>query len=1528
MRIGITALFRGSAFSSSLPQVAVYLSRVLTDLGHEVEFILPHDSDDWFIDCKEAALCPRVKIVTGAAITVYHLLIEVVWHLPPNIRSQIASKTVLFVNYPAVFYDIETSVYPMASLNRDFTGVDVVWTWSHFKKTDFAYLELISKKPVFAVPFLWDPIFSDLYIKEASVVMSSDPYEVIICESNESNTSNCTLPLTVLSEIYKKTPVKWAVLNSEKLVERPFFVNNIIKNLNIDQVDISGNFCKRIRLPDLLRRPAIIISHQRWRPLKYMLVDALYLGIPIVHNCELLRGIAGGEFYPANRISQAIVAWNKIIDSDKNDLANTRKILLSRFGLKALRDKIGQLIESSMTYTVPIKGKMQLAFLDMWVDFQPSHNMIVSALKSRGISFDINQESPNLIIFGPFGEDNTKSKWAKVPKIFYTGEPLKPLLREDIVLNLGFRRNVTFAYFRFPLWMTELNWFNEDAALFKNPTPFPLELFDVNIYKRDKFCAFVASNPKSVQRNSLYNILNRYKKVDSAGRLFSNMEPIKGGLGGAGGQIQKVEFYKQYKFALVCENSQSNGYLTEKLLHAKLAGCVPIYWGDPYVELDFNPDAFVNVSKFSNVDAFLSRIKDIDENHDEWLKIAKQPLILNIDKCKLKLGLLADKISECFNGKAEGGLLGKEVVGKEVVAKEVVAKEVVAKEVDGMVGELKEKKKVSFSESSATDLLNKENCGTIVKTSEAVTEKIYREYPINPINNTANRIVVTCCNHKFVPCAVKLVHSSKYPVYVWGFNISNEDKTLLERVGAVVNEFDTSWLGYHNWSEFWNIEYYGWKSLMLWLSTKTFNAGTTVLYLDSAIDITNDLNPLWTDIDENDIFALEMPEHKMKVWSHPTFCNKLKMTEAELNSPQYSANIIGFKVGGKYDAMFHECLKLASDKEILAGQKWHQYSSDCFGHRHDQSIISLLGLRNGVVARKLRDYAGEQSNTHSSRVGLLFYVHRGLWKSVTPIAEHLEEIFLINLEHRVDRLERFCSTHPSLKNSVYVEKAVYGNKLTLNKDLVHLFRNNDFNWKKGVIGCALSHYKLWKDLSDHRYTKSYLILEDDVTLDPNFLFKWRNIAHLMPSDADVVFLGGVLPPNKQALPSFTENINEAFAKVRKMRLGDSLRRYFHFCTYSYVITKAGAKKLCSLIEERGIFTSIDHMMVNHGDSLLNIYFTTPLLAGCFQDQDPAYINADFNNFNRIDKFDSEIWNNVEHFTNEDILRVSENRKTIRFIYFEPGQKDCIEQEWLEEIFNRRIEWVDAAASVDNGIVVVYYQHTTPVAAIEGWINRHSDCSILLFHASDESCKADVTIYKHPLVKTVFRNYWRPDCIEKKVIHLPLGYQNGRNGIGLDSTPIRSRQYAWSFAGAMDRKGRLEQLDSLSKEVSNCKIHKTPTWNSPLNLNKSEYVGTIRESKFVPCLTGFYNVESYRFYETLENGSVPIIPLDEKNSYNNIFNGCVNAPLLALTDMSMLGKVISLINSNDSVLELIHGDLTNWWKGYKLYLSKLVCSRIE
>ena len=56
----------------------------------------------------------------------------------------------------------------------------------------------------------------------------------------------------------------------------------------------------------------------------------------------------------------------------------------------------------------------------------------------------------------------------------------------------------------------------------------------------------------------------------------------------AGYLDELVEWYSPYRFALVFENKDWPGYVTEKIVSAFLAGAIPIYWGNKAV-LDMSP---------------------------------------------------------------------------------------------------------------------------------------------------------------------------------------------------------------------------------------------------------------------------------------------------------------------------------------------------------------------------------------------------------------------------------------------------------------------------------------------------------------------------------------------------------------------------------------------------------------------------------------------------------------------------------------------------------------------------------------------------------------------------------------------------------------------------------------------------------------------------------------------------------------------------------------------------------------------------
>ncbi len=99
------------------------------------------------------------------------------------------------------------------------------------------------------------------------------------------------------------------------------------------------------------------------------------------------------------------------------------------------------------------------------------------------------------------------------------------------------------------------------------------------------------------------------------------------------------------------------------------------------------------------------------------------------------------------------------------------------------------------------------------------------------------------------------------------------------------------------------------------------------------------------------------------------------------------------------------------------------------------------------------------------------------------------KIKIINLKKRVDRKNKMINklNKENITNYEFFE-AIDGTKLECTPEIIKLFERNDFNYKKGVLGCTLSHLYLWKELIDDEENDFYVILEDDINLCDNFKF--------------------------------------------------------------------------------------------------------------------------------------------------------------------------------------------------------------------------------------------------------------------------------------------------------------------------------------------------------------------------------------------------------------------------------------------------------
>jgi hypothetical protein len=98
-----------------------------------------------------------------------------------------------------------------------------------------------------------------------------------------------------------------------------------------------------------------------------------------------------------------------------------------------------------------------------------------------------------------------------------------------------------------------------------------------------------------------------------------------------------MNLISDYKFNICFENSKNKGYYTEKILHAKVAGCIPIYYSDEDMSMDFNPKCCINLNNFENVDHLMRYIIEVDSNDELYKSILNEPLFKEIiDLTELK----------------------------------------------------------------------------------------------------------------------------------------------------------------------------------------------------------------------------------------------------------------------------------------------------------------------------------------------------------------------------------------------------------------------------------------------------------------------------------------------------------------------------------------------------------------------------------------------------------------------------------------------------------------------------------------------------------------------------------------------------------------------------------------------------------------------------------------------------------------------------------------------------------------------------
>lgn len=95
-------------------------------------------------------------------------------------------------------------------------------------------------------------------------------------------------------------------------------------------------------------------------------------------------------------------------------------------------------------------------------------------------------------------------------------------------------------------------------------------------------------------------------------------------------QRNNAELFSRYRYALVMENTDIPGYVSEKILDAFLSGAVPVYYGSRTVFDIFNPKAFIFFDIKAPMQA-MGQIQFFEQNSAEYDNMLNEPILANGD---------------------------------------------------------------------------------------------------------------------------------------------------------------------------------------------------------------------------------------------------------------------------------------------------------------------------------------------------------------------------------------------------------------------------------------------------------------------------------------------------------------------------------------------------------------------------------------------------------------------------------------------------------------------------------------------------------------------------------------------------------------------------------------------------------------------------------------------------------------------------------------------------------------------------------
>jgi hypothetical protein len=270
----------------------------------------------------------------------------------------------------------------------------------------------------------------------------------------------------------------------------------------------------------------------------------------------------------------------------------------------------------------------------------------------------------------------------------------------------------------------------------------------------------------------------------------------------------------------------------------------------------------------------------------------------------------------------------------------------------------------------------------------------------------------------------------------------------------------------------------------------------------------------------------------------------------------------------------------------------------------------------------------------------------------------------------------------------------------------------------------------------------------------------------------------------------------------------------------------------------------------------------------------------------------------------------------------PITKDW-EYDWIHYLFSNGEElefYENISYVVEDAIIVISVNNLCT-----SYLDKYESLKMpfWLVVLSDEFLKVPSFGTQYHMCRHIFRNYYYPNG-HPRITPIGLGYKTGfwnqYQGITVDK--ITNRPHLWSFVGTPTQHPDRHMALSTFKELEPNYIYFTTNFNSQNALSVEDYRDTMLQSKFVLCPMGNANLDTFRLYETLEAGAIPIVLSysgiqPHKPSYWN-FMFHKPPPFIHFESWEKCKSIVQ--SMNEEQIEELRIECWNFWNEYKLQLK--------